>query len=305
MTKMEIVPEALEAFKRHMPPLGKDYPEITIVTARSFEETRTRIVEKTGCPIKEAPSDSCLEYIHGDKGNAILIQSNAIPAIPRETAYNKEFFQHLLWHELGHFYAINSEPDNLHRFNNASEEAGMDKERFWRTKRGYWFWSEFIAESIANRIGYLIRSEGMNYHPELIEWDADTWIPVSDKVEDNLQMIYGDGIIDEYELAHYFAALLTDDMVMLYVEAARDGKLKNDDGSRCDEEPTYISKMAAELQPPMWELLKALQPQVEKEQFWLISQSDVERLGTLIFELDKTLSQLWSELDEEELPDEE
>ena len=145
----------------------------------------------------------------------------------------------------------------------------------------------------------------MNYHPELIEWDADTWIPVSDKVEDNLQMIYGDGIIDEYELAHYFAALLTDDMVMLFVEAAREGKLKNDDGSRCDEEPTYISKMAVDLQPPMWELLKALQPQVEKEQFWLISQSDVERLGTLIFELDKTLSQLWSELDDEELSDEE
>ena len=63
--------------------------------------------------------------------------------------------------------------------------------------------------------------------------------------------------------------------------------------------------MAVELQPPMWELLKVLQPQVEKEQFWLISQSDVERLGTLIFELDKSLSQLWSELDEEELSDEE
>ena len=55
----------------------------------------------------------------------------------------------------------------------------------------------------------------------------------------------------------------------------------------------------------MWELLKVLQPQIEKEQFWLISQSDVERLGTLIFELDKTLSQLWSELDDEELSDEE
>ena len=87
---------------------------------------------------------------------------------------------------------------------------------------------------------------------------------------------------------------------MLFVEAAREGKLKNDDGSRCDEEPTYISKMAAELQPPMRELLMVLQNQVEKEQFWLISQGEVEKLGSLIFDLDAALSQIWSEIDVKE-----
>lgn len=48
----------------------------------------------------------------------------------------KFLFQHFLWHELGHFYAIHHEcpSNNLHRFN----DQALSEEK--ANQEGYWFW---------------------------------------------------------------------------------------------------------------------------------------------------------------------
>lgn len=287
------ISESVEIFKRIMPPIAAPLPGINVTDFAHYHSTRGALVEQTGAIITDAPDNACLEYIHGEKGYAILVIEDRVP-MSGHTAYDQEFFMHCLWHELGHFYAISTEETDLHRFNDA---PWTDDNR--NRKRGYWFWGEFIAECISNHVGFKLRASGSNYHPEMIRWEADIWIPVSDKVEDNLHLIYGDSRIDEYELAHYFALLLSDDMVKLFVEAGRSGKLLNDDGSPSDEEPTYISKMDERMHEPMWRILGILEDQMGKAAFWMTNEDMLEEIGTLIFQMDGVLKEIDAEVEAE------
>ena len=105
------IPTALSIFQSIMPPIGIPYPPVYITTDRTFRPTRERLLTELECKIREYPDASIMEYIHGDKGGAILIRQNLLPD------KDAEHFCLFLWHELGHFYAINTEKDNLHRYN--------------------------------------------------------------------------------------------------------------------------------------------------------------------------------------------
>ena len=99
--------------------------------------------------------------------------------------------------------------------------------------------------------------------------------------------------IDEYGLAHYFANLLMDDFIRLYVQAAAEGKLKVYD----DEigavvypidpiEPTCISDIrSSELQKPLWDMKQILEKQISKAQFWLIDEQFLLDIGSCIGEM--------------------
>ncbi len=88
-----------------MPPINKPYPHVYIATKETFPSMRAELIAQTGSVhIQTYESEAAImEYIHGDKGNAILIRQNLIPD------KNEDHFCGMFWHELGHFYAINSE----------------------------------------------------------------------------------------------------------------------------------------------------------------------------------------------------
>ena len=219
-TKKDIqlwTPLALSIFQSVMPSISVPYPPIHI-TNRKYEADRKVFLEKTGCIHTEEPEASIMEYIHGDKGYAILIRQNLIPD------KSDEHFCWLYWHELGHFYAINSEVTDLHHYNDPGvmddsrimemtangPVLGLSDERL--KQEGYWFWQEFIAETISKFVSYKHRSTFPTYHPEQITWHPDYWGGIVDKLMGLLDNALGfyPSTIDEYSLAHYFANLLMD-----------------------------------------------------------------------------------------------
>lgn len=166
---------ATSIFQAFMPPISTPYPPIHIASAHSYPAMRARLVSELACFHTELPEASIMEYIHGDNGGAILIRQDLIPDD------NDEHFCWMFWHELGHFYAINSELTNLHHYNDPglADDShilafdptgrpclGMSDER--RKQEGYWFWQEFIAQAISNYVSFKHRSTTRSYHPELL-----------------------------------------------------------------------------------------------------------------------------------------
>lgn len=294
---------ATDIFQAVMPPIDKPYPCVYIATEKTFPNMRAELIEQTGCvhTHTEESEAAIMEYIHGDKGNAILIRQNLIPD------KNEDHFCGMFWHEFGHFYAINSESTPFYHysdpgvvdgsriveFTQLGPVLGMSDERL--KQEGYWFWQEFIAESISKYVSYKHRSSRDNYHPELIDWKPMFWSGIVDKLMFLLEstLYHYPSTIDEYGLAHYFANLLTDDFIKLYVQAAADGKLKVYDEEigavvyPLDPiEPTCISDIkSSELQKPFWDMKRILEEHLSKEQFWLIDEKFLLDIGSCIGEM--------------------
>lgn len=271
------IPEALAIFQRFMPPFpGMDtipIPEIHIVSDKTVFPTRKMLVAKLRSrqtDIDEEHYTSIMEMIHGDLGDAILI-----------------------WHELGHYYAIHNEcrSDDLHRFNN----PGLAAER--AKQEGYWMWSEFIAEAIALYVEEQhCRIDNKDfYHPELLRWEPNEWGYLVEKLLNFLEMAfcYYPSTIDEAGLAMYFATLLMDDATKRYVKAAIEGKLrvydKSTGRSRSAEpgsiEATCISDQAEAFQDTLWQMKRLLEIQLHKESFWEIDAKWLEELGQYVIDL--------------------
>ena len=298
-------PYAVDIFKSIMPPIDTPYPGIYVATAKTYSAMRSDLLKQTGCKHTEEPPESIMEYIHGDAGYAILIRQNLI------LDKNDEHFCWILWHELGHFYAINTEPSGLYHYNDPGLKddsrileidasgkpiSGLSDERL--KQEGYWFWQEFIAEAVSKYVSYKHRSAGANYHPELIDWHPDFWGDIPDRLMMLLDSAFAlhPSTIDEYSLAHYFANLLMDDFIVLYVKAAENGKLKVYDnnttppsivGTEPNEiEPTCISDIVdLDLQEPLWRMKGILEKQVAKPDFWMIDEDFLLSIGHCIGDL--------------------
>jgi len=294
---------AVDVFQSIMPPIDKPYPRVYIATEKTFPTMRAELIAQAGCvhTHTEESEAAIMEYIHGNKGNAILIRQNLLPD------KNEDHFCEMLWHELGHFYAINSESTPFYHYSNpgvvdgsrimefteSGPVLGMSDERL--KQEGYWFWQEFIAEAISKYVSYKNRSTRDSYHPELIEWKPMFWSGIVDKLMHYLEstLYHYTSTIDEYGLAHYFANLLMDDFIKLYVQAATDGKLKVYDEEigavvyPIDPiEPTGISEIrSSELQKPLWDMKRILETQIAKEQFWRIDEKFLLDIGSCIGEL--------------------
>ena len=155
--------------------------------------------------------------------------------------------------------------------------------------------AEFIAEAISKYVSYKNRSTRDSYRPELIDWKPMFYSGIVDKLQYllNSTLYQYQHTIDEYGLAHYFANLLMDDFIKLYVQAATDGKLKVYDEEigavvyPIDPiEPTCISDIrSSELQKPLWDMKRILEDQIAKEQFWLIDEKFLLDVGSCIGQL--------------------
>lgn len=310
-TDLELwIPFAVDVFQTIIPPIDKPYPKVHIATTKTYHKLRSSLVAQTGSKHTETPEDSVMEYIHGDNGYAILIRQNLIPD------KNSEHFCWFFWHELGHFYAINSEQTDIHHYSDPGivddsriieftrfgPVLGMSDERL--KQEGYWFWQEFIAETISKYVSFKHRSTERYYHPELIDWLPQNWTGIVDKLlrflDDTLS--FYEHTIDEYSLAHYFANLLMDDFIVLFVKAANERKLKVYEiipGSSPNEpentiivpqdkpiDPTCISDIdVTEFHEPLWKMKELLEQQMKKERFWVIDEEFLLDIGTCIGEL--------------------
>ena len=306
-SKLEIqclAPATYNIFKSIMPPVTFPCPQIYIADGRNFRKVREQVLSDVSCPYKEIPADdSIMEYIHGEKGGAILIRQNLLP---NDSEQNFCWF---LWHELGHWYAINSEKDDLHRFNDpdlldtitfADRLRGVYNTSLQLKQEGYWFWQEFIAEAISKYISGKYDAERYPHKPDHIDWNPSVWGPIAQYLMDLLDAAFSpfSRTIDDYALANYFANLFMRDVVVLYVKAAEAGELLvNKDGKIVypDEpiEPTCISDIdPEEFQPATWELYKLLKNQMEKERFWEIDEDYLLELGKNIKKLRDVKEQL-------------
>jgi len=307
LTKLEIqclAPAAYDIFKRIMPPINAPLPQLYIANGRNFRKIREQALYDVACPYKEIPADdSIMEYIHGEKGGAILIRQNLLPD------NSEQNFCWFLWHELGHWYAINSERDNLHRYNDpdlldnttlADRVKGIDTTVLQLKQEGYWFWQEFIAEAISKHVSGKYDAERYTYKPDHIDWNPSVWRPIAQYLMNLLDAAFSpfNSTIDDYALAHYFANLFMRDLIILYVKAARAGELKvyKDDKIQYPDapvEPTSISDIDPEVfQPTMWKLYKLLDEQMQKELFWEIDEAYLLELGKCIKELRDIKEQL-------------
>ena len=286
------IPGAEAAFRNFLPPISAPYPKAYFTNARTYHAIRENIVKEVGCTLQGAPEDSALEYIHGDKGGAVLIRLDQLPkAVPFDR------FLHFYWHELGHFYAINADPYNLDRFNDPDNPP--DEENVPLKQRGYWFWQEFIAEAICNYVSQKVSADGEDYHPERIDWVVDVWSPYLYRLQKCLDEMFYSLDIDDYCLAHYFATLLMDDVTVRMVEAAKEGKLKQA-GKDTPAPPgsidvTCIDELGEEFQPIMLEMKGWLEKQMAKERFWIIQEEDLVFLGSLILRMADVYGKLQEE----------
>ena len=126
-----------------------------------------------------------------------------------------------------------------------------------------------------------------------MDWHPNNWGGIVDRLMRLLDdaLWYYPSTIDENALAHYFANLLMDDFIVLYVKAAADRKLKVYDNGNIivpdDEiEPTCISDVDDErFRVQLWKMKELLETQVKKEKFWEIDEDFLLEIGTCIGEL--------------------
>lgn len=297
------IEEAIGTFNQVMPSLDIPSPPVYTATEDDYPEIRNKIVKEINSAHTEAAEASVMEYIYGDAGDAILIRRDLLAQLPYSENELHYPFLLMFWHELGHFYAINTEKDNLRCYglpglidesfvyDAAIDGCGYSSAR--RKQEGYWFWQEFIAECISNRVSYTQRSvkNKSHYHPEQIDWNCEFWIQITEQLSDLLfDSLYNEffpNTIDEYALAHYFAKLLTDDLTTEYIQAAEEGRLKIEGGVYPKEkiEPTCIVDYPNYFQPYLWEMYDILKVQLKQNEFWIINEDTLELLGSCIGEM--------------------
>ncbi len=267
----EWYPEIVEAFKENMLDITAPLPELVIGTRATWERKRSSLVEQLQSHQIRPDGNGALEMIHGKNGDAILVYQHKLGN--RVTSYDA--FRHLIWHELGHFYAIHHEDPYLFRF---MDQKPHPEE--YEALRAYPFWAEFIAESIACEI---------EPEPE-IDWATTDFY----STRNMLQYLLISGVqtdetemIDWYSLAFYFARIISDKTVLGYCDAAENGTLKYRNGynnqtipfSESGIDPICLDSIDKSMLPVIGEITDILVSQLEKDNPCDISTLTLSRLG--------------------------
>lgn len=275
-----------------------EVPEIYILSERMLFKKRAEIVEQTHAIQKnESPDDysAVMEMVHGDLGSAIIIRQKDIKS-PEKYSRAEEEFSHTLWHELGHYVAISAESSDRHRYMDNKNPVDSSNVSEYAKQQGYRFWTEFIAEAIANHVTTKCNQEKEDYHPEMNTWEPMEWRDLNYSLMYYLSnaLDYYMLTIKEYDLAFYFALLLTDDLSIHYQKAAAAGKLRthNCDGPNPTKlippgsiDPTRLCNVPEAYHIPLKELRHLLEKQLEKEEFWIISDDEIEEIGHSLVDL--------------------
>lgn len=262
--KRETILKATAVFQRYMP--CQQMPEIHQVTVREFERKRSELVERlqSSQDMYDAETDdSLMEFIHGEKGDAIIIKKDYF------SNADEEGFANALWHELGHFVATKAESPKLRKF---LEENDGDREVAY----GYWFWSEFVAEAISCHVSNEYRKTRPNYHPENIKWNRQVFENISCSLSDTLQSIFDRSSIDMFSISHYFAHFLKEDFYIIY----REKYPKDDIVGR-----SGFTKAPFDYIQVMIDLMEKLEEQLKKEEFWIVDEVWIRELGKQVLKL--------------------
>ncbi len=185
------------------------------------------------------------EVIFGPKGRAVLIYTTVA-----ETDWD---FCHTGWHELGHVFTnlVNKE-----LFIDAENDVRAERDTKRRT--GMSVWSEFIAEYIA----ILIENE----EPQPVAW------PKQDILSGLIKDAVGTGMLNPYPLAFYCAMMMGDNTIDEMLQRQPDASIGLDE---CDD---LLSNMIVTL-------LRLLDKQLCKEDFWDISLEELEGIGAQVDEI--------------------
>ncbi|MCR5604553.1 MAG: hypothetical protein K6G27_12765 [Lachnospiraceae bacterium] len=284
------IPDAVSAFQSVMPPISKPYPIIQIASSATLNKVRSHLVEQTKSQNRNIknPYTSMMEMLYGHSGTAILIYQKLCPE-------SKDEFNHALWHELGHFYAISAETESF--FLLADQKTNENQIR----QSGYWLWNEFIAECISNHVGKEINSsliENTDYNCQLY------WRQTYLRLQYLIQLAYNilPYSFSEYDLAIYYATLLTDPYTVTFVNNAINNELTVWDPNkesyipmRPDSiEPTALSLLPKEYVNLLLDITDLLRDKVEEIEFWKVDESFLDRLGLIVNELNikKSMQQL-------------
>ena len=282
----EWIPGAIKDFQEKMPPVDIPYPEIHIVTDRTMIATRNALLEKTQSPTKIRGNAPAMETLHGPGGNAILIYQKGF----RGQIWDdnpQEMFTHFLWHELGHFYVLSKEDpnDNFIRF--MDQKPHPDE---YEALLGYWFWSEFIAEAIACRM-----------EPDVeIEWKDFDWYTPRNRLIGYLNGAFNtsDNEVGVYDLAFYFARLLSDKTTVRFIEAAKTGRLKVRDSylspnkktfSEAGIDPTGLDGLDTRFAPYIQDLKEYMECILSEKEYWKIELEDLKTIGLIICAMNRIM----------------
>ena len=278
------IPEAVESFKAIMPPIDVPYPEFIIASAKTAENLRSSTVSRLRSPQKHAGSDAIAETIHGDLGDAIIIYQNNFKERLYTPKREKQFFLHICWHELGHFYSIYTESPGNELYRYLNQESREEIESQMQT--GYWFWTEFIAEAIACHID-----------PDVdIDWDQVDWHDIRNSIRNPIREAFTkhSDLIDEYSLGHYFAGILTNKAMTAFLEAAEDGRARAVCGTKTLREagidPDCRSEVSENNYPHLDTLEELLREQLLKEEYWRIEPAFLLELSKPILQMSQMKS---------------
>lgn len=151
-------------FRSIMPEIGIPYPQPVITNERNHYTIRRELIDRLDCDAFGAPKNIPMEYLNGTNGKAFVLRKKLVSDCEYEN------FLNMYWHELGYFYAISTQTENLNHYSDqhlifdflmsdTSEnavESEIPQEHF--RQEGYWFWIEFIAEAISKYVSFMYRS---------------------------------------------------------------------------------------------------------------------------------------------------
>lgn len=281
----EWLPETLEQFKAALPPIGMPYPEFYIFSNKDWEMKRAKVVEAVQAPQKNAGRVSMMEYLHGAAGDAVIIFQKYVFENPYNREEEKRQFQHCVRHELGHFYAAHAEcpGTDLYQYMDQKPRKGEEAQK----QVAYWFWVEFIAETIA------CRTDPESWDVD-INWDKNSWYPIRNELRSLIHDAFErmPDTIYEWALGVYMAKMLSDRETASFLTGAKEGKILTY-GSGFDLvtfqeagiDPTCRSEIGEDYKSDLLELETLMRDQVAKERFWEIDDA-------FLLRIDKYLSSL-------------
>lgn len=265
------LPTAIELFNKYMPGLNTDAILFQIVSPRTAEKTRAKIVEELGSYQDDGSPNSLFEFIFGSKGTAILMKQQYVK--------DERQFREILWHELGHAYAYQHEYPGTHLMYMTVPE----NQKLWEISDfifGYVFWKEFIAESISCFVSNKVYPVGDI---------SDNWYPYKNRLENYLNMALNptERKVDTYTLAFYFSHLLMGDGEKQFFEKAIHGCLVvgpfNDSRLSAPGEVNAHCLHQEEYRKDIERLHKLLIYQTSKPDFWSINPNFITECGNCIF----------------------
>ena len=239
----QLIPYVKESFIATFP-LSKDIVKnVPFVLVANRNRAEIRIKTMEDCGA-EFKDDGNLrgEVIFGAKGYAILIYLTA--------AKTKKEFCYTAWHELGHIFTrlVNKEVFDI-------GEQDVKEDRDTTLRNGLTLWSEYIAEYMAILID--------NSPPLSVAW------PKQDILTQYIREATLTDGLHPYPLAFYCAMMMGDNTVEAMLQRTPNADIGL---GLCDEALTQM----------ILDLLRLLDKELCKEEYWFITKETLEDIGTLI-----------------------